>query len=50
MTITPPQLGSPYELATEFIERALSVIPADGFVAMLLRRITTSPPAKSGRR
>jgi len=27
----------PYELATEFIERALSIIPADGFVAMLLR-------------
>jgi hypothetical protein len=27
----------PYELATEFIERALSLIPTDGFVAMLLR-------------
>jgi hypothetical protein len=27
----------PYELATEFIERALSIIPVDGFVAMLLR-------------
>ena len=27
----------PYELATEFIERALSIIPPDGFVAMLLR-------------
>jgi len=27
----------PYELATEFIERALSIMPADGFVAMLLR-------------
>jgi hypothetical protein len=27
----------PYELATEFIERALEIIPADGFVAMLLR-------------
>jgi hypothetical protein len=27
----------PYELATEFIERALSIIPTDGFVAMLLR-------------
>ena len=27
----------PYELATEFIDRALSIIPADGFVAMLLR-------------
>jgi len=27
----------PYELATEFIERALFMIPADGFAAMLLR-------------
>ena len=27
----------PYALATEFIERALSLIPANGFVAMLLR-------------
>lgn len=27
----------PYELATEFIERSLSLIPRDGFVAMLLR-------------
>jgi hypothetical protein len=27
----------PYRLATEFIERALSLIPANGFVAMLLR-------------
>lgn len=27
----------PYELATEFIQRALSLIPAHGFVAMLLR-------------
>ena len=27
----------PYELATEFIERALSMIPRHGFVAMLLR-------------
>jgi hypothetical protein len=27
----------PYELATEFIERALGVIPAHGFAAMLLR-------------
>jgi hypothetical protein len=27
----------PYALATEFIERALSLIPPNGFVAMLLR-------------
>jgi hypothetical protein len=27
----------PYELATAFIERALHIVPADGFVAMLLR-------------
>jgi hypothetical protein len=27
----------PYRLATEFIERALALIPANGFVAMLLR-------------
>jgi hypothetical protein len=27
----------PYELATEFIERALRLVPSDGFVAMLLR-------------
>jgi len=27
----------PYALATEFIERALSLVPANGFVAMLLR-------------
>jgi hypothetical protein len=27
----------PYALATEFIDRALALIPADGFAAMLLR-------------
>lgn len=27
----------PYELATEFIERALGLVPCNGFVAMLLR-------------
>lgn len=27
----------PYELATEFIQRALSLVPCNGFVAMLLR-------------
>lgn len=27
----------PYTLATKFIERALSLVPEDGFVAMLLR-------------
>jgi hypothetical protein len=27
----------PYELATEFIDRALFITPSDGFVAMLLR-------------
>jgi hypothetical protein len=43
LTANPPQpfqgivTNPPYELATEFIERALSIIPADGFVAILLR-------------
>jgi hypothetical protein len=43
LTVDPPRpfqgiaTNPPYELATEFIERALSIIPADGFVAMLLR-------------
>ncbi len=27
----------PYELATEFIERAMRMVPAHGFIAMLLR-------------
>jgi hypothetical protein len=27
----------PYGMATDFIERALGIVPADGFVAMLLR-------------
>ena len=31
------QRNSGCTLATEFIERALSLIPTDGFVAMLLR-------------
>jgi hypothetical protein len=43
LTADPPRpfqgitTNPPYELATEFIERALSIIPTDGFVAMLLR-------------
>jgi hypothetical protein len=43
LTTNPPRpfqaiiTNPPYELATEFIERAVSIIPADGFVAMLLR-------------
>jgi hypothetical protein len=43
LTVTPPPsfhaiiTNPPYQLATEFIERALSLVPATGFVAMLLR-------------
>jgi hypothetical protein len=40
-TITEPYnaiiSNPPYSLATEFIERALSLVPEDGIVAMLLR-------------
>jgi methylase of polypeptide subunit release factors len=36
----------PYGLATEFIERALGVMPFDGFVAMLLRTDFDHAPSR----